>query len=236
MQNLFLRSEMLLGTQALDVLKKSSVIVFGAGGVGSFVIEALARSGVGHIGICDSDKIAPTNINRQLYALNSTIGKKKVDIAKERIKDINPDVVVDTYDFFFDNDTADIIDYPSYDYVVDAIDSMDSKVLLIAQSHEKNMRIISALSAGNKLDPTRFRVSDVYSTTVCPIAKILRKKLRELGISSHKVVYSDETPSPLHNCVIDDTGKAAVGSLPFVPSVMGLIMAKEIIFDLIERS
>ena len=226
---------MLLGDHAMTRLKSASVIVFGAGGVGSYAIEALSRMGISRIGICDADTVCETNINRQLYALTSTVGKKKTEVAKERILDISPNTRIDLYDFFYDKDTADRIPLYEYDFIVDAIDSMDSKVHLIAEANRLNINIISALSAGNKLDPTLFEVADIYSTSVCPIAKILRKRLKDIAIPSHKVVYSKEPPARLYSVDVDDNGKRCVGSVSFVPSVMGLILAKETVFSIIER-
>ncbi len=235
MLNYLSRTEMLLGTEAVNTLKASSVIVFGAGGVGSYTVEALARCGVGHIAVCDADTVSQTNINRQLIATVSNVGRKKTDVIKERILDINPTALVETFDFFYDSESSYKIDLSRYDFIVDAIDSMDSKVFLISEAHRLNIKCVSALSAGNKLDPTRFETSDIFSTTVCPIAKILRKRLKEIGITSHKVVYSKEPPSELYKIDVDDNGKRCVGSISFVPSVMGLILAKETVFGLIER-
>ena len=229
------RAEILLGKDCMNRLKDSSVMVFGIGGVGSFTAEALARTGIGRIGGCDADVVAPSNSNRQLYALNSTVGMKKTDVAKQRILDINPEAIVETYDFFFDSTTISKIDLSRYDYIVDAIDSMDSKVLLITQAHRLGVGIVSALSAGNKLDPLGFIASDIFSTSVCPIAKILRKRLKDAGISHHKVVYSKEPPSPHKEDYVSENGKRIIGSIAFVPSVMGLLLAKETVFDLIER-
>ncbi len=234
MHNFLSRSEMLIGSEAIAALHDSSVLVFGAGGVGSYTIEALVRSGIGRIGICDADVVAPSNINRQLFALASTVGMKKTEVAKRRVMDINPEVNVDTYDFFFSEATESLIDFARYDYIVDAIDSMDSKVLLIKKAKSLGIGVVSALSAGNKLDPYRFEVSDIYSTSVCPIAKILRKRLRDEGVEAHKVVYSKEPPAPLYEVSADGSGKRTVGSIAFVPSVMGLLLAKETVFDLIE--
>lgn len=235
MLNYLSRSEMLLGPDAVNTLKKSSVIVFGAGGVGSYTIEALARCGIGHIAVCDADTVSVTNINRQLIATVSSVGRKKTEVARERILDINPDAIVETFDFFFDETTINQIDLSRYDFIVDAIDSMESKVLLICEAHRLNVKSVSALSAGNKLDPTQFETADIYETSTCPIAKILRKKLREKEIESHKVVYSKESPVELYKTDVDDNGKKCVGSISFVPSVMGLILAKETVFGLIER-
>ena len=230
------RTELLLGNDELNKIKKSSVIIFGIGGVGSFTAEALARTGVGRIGVCDADVVSFSNINRQLYALNSTIGNKKTEVAQKRILDINPEAIVDTYDFFFDADTLSRIDLSRYDYIVDAIDSMESKVLLISEAHRLGIGIISALSAGNKLDPLRFEIEDIFSTSVCPIAKILRKRLKDIGVTQHKVVYSKEPPVTHRSVLCSDNNKRVIGSVAFVPSVMGLLLAKETVFDLIERN
>ncbi len=235
MNGFFSRSEMLLGPEAIKKLVNASVLVVGLGGVGSYTVEALVRSGISRVGLCDADTVSKTNINRQLYALVSTVGMKKTDVAKKRVLDINPCVIVDTYDFFFDENSAHLIDFDSYDYVVDAIDSMDSKVLLIKTAHLKGIGIISALSAGNKLDPYKFEPADIYSTSVCPVARLLRKRLREENIDHHKVIYSKEPPVKLYETEVGDSGKKNVGSVSFVPSVMGLFLAREVVLDLIER-
>lgn len=228
MKEEFCRSAMLLGEESIKKINKSRVIVFGAGGVGSFAIEALARMGVGRLGVVDSDCVARSNLNRQLIALNSTVGRKKVDVVRERVSDISPDTVIDTFDLFYDEDTKDRIDLSSYDYIIDAIDSMDSKVLLIKSASKQGIPIISSLSTGNKLDPTLFRVDDIYKTSVCPIAKILRKRLKEEGVESLRVIYSTEPPiSPK-----TETEKRCIGSVPFVPSVVGLMLAREVILDI----
>lgn len=228
MKEEFCRSAMLLGEESIEKINRSSVIVFGAGGVGSFAIEALARMGVGRLGVVDSDSVAPSNLNRQLIALNSTVGRKKVDVVRERVLDISPDTEVEAFDLFYDKDTKDRIDLSSYDYIVDAIDSMDSKVLLIKSASEEGIPIISSLSTGNKLDPTLFRVDDIYKTSVCPIAKILRKRLKEEGVKSLRVIYSTEPPVPQKTQV---EGRC-IGSVPFVPSVAGLMLAREVILDI----
>jgi len=229
----FIRSAMLLGNIAIEKLNNSKIIVFGVGGVGSFATESLARFGLERLDICDADTVSLSNLNRQLVALSSTVGKKKVDVMKERILDISPLTKVDTFDFFYDSTTKDIIDISKYDYVVDAIDSMDSKVLLIKECKNKNVPIISALSAGNKIDPTKFEITDIYKTTVCPIAKILRKRLKEENINSLKVVYSKELPITPDTSFLKDDGKRTVGSVSFVPSAMGLVLASGVIRDLI---
>ena len=235
MRDIYLRTSLLVGDKGTRALEKASVLVVGAGGVGSYTIEALSRAGIGRIGICDADTVSPTNLNRQLYALNSTLGKKKVEVAKMRILDINPYAVVDEYPFFYDDTTQDKIPLAEYDYIVDAIDTMDSKINLIVRANNLGVKIISALSAGNKLNPYMFEAADIYSTSVCPIAKILRKRLREENVLSHKVIYSKEPSKKIRDAEIFDGGKSNVGSISYVPSVMGLLLAGEVIADIIER-
>ena len=233
MKEEFYRSAMLLGEEAIEKITTSRVIVFGAGGVGSFAIEALARMGVGRLDVVDSDTVARSNLNRQLIALNSTIGRKKVDVVKERVFDISPTTEIQAFDIFYDNDTKDRVNLSEYDYIVDAIDSMESKVLLIKSAAALGVPIISALSTGNKLDPTLFRVDDIYKTSVCPIAKILRKRLREEGVESLRVIYSTEQPITSKVSSAEDTKRKSIGSVPFVPSVVGLMLAREVILDII---
>ena len=235
MKEQFLRSAMLIGCSGVETLSKSKVIVFGVGGVGSFAVEALARCGLSKLDIVDSDIVSASNINRQLIALNSTVGLKKVDVAKKRILDISPNTEVTAFDMFYDSENFDNIDLSQYNYVVDAIDSMESKVLLIKNANKYKVPIISVLSTGNKMDPGRFKICDIYDTSVCPIAKILRKRLRQENIESLKVVYSTEEPIMVKE--IDYTGgKRNVGSISFVPSVAGLLTAGEVVRDLINYS
>ena len=237
------RTEMLLGQEAVNKLKKTRVAVFGVGGVGGYVVEALARSGVGAIDVIDNDTVSVTNINRQLIALQSTVGQYKVDVIAERIKDINPEAVVHVHRVFYLPETAAEFDFTQYDYVVDAIDTVSGKLMLVEQAHAAGVPIISAMGAGNKLDPTAFRVADIYDTKVCPLAKVMRRELKKRGIDKLKVVYSEEeamTPAIVPGATgeIEDDGsrkKAAPGSVAFVPSVMGLIMAGEVIKDLSVR-
>ncbi len=229
MRKEFSRTALLIGEEAVEKLSGASVIVFGVGGVGSFAVEALARSGVGRITLVDSDKVDITNINRQLIALSSTVGKFKTEVAKERIKDINPDCVVTAINEFFSQENKAGINLCDYDYIVDAIDSVKSKVFLIKSAYEQNVPIISSMGAGNKLDPTRFKVADINKTEVCPLAKVIRRELRLLGIKKLKCVYSDEPP------VLENKGKERVpASISFVPSSAGLIIAGEVIKDLIK--
>ena len=235
MLNQFSRTELLLGHDNMEKLKNARVAVFGIGGVGGFTVEALARSGVGTLDLIDDDRVCLTNINRQIIATRKTIGQYKVDAAKERILDINPDAVVNTYKTFFMPDTADAFDFSVYDYVVDAIDTVTGKIMLVEAAQKAGTPIISSMGAGNKLDPTAFEVADIYKTSVCPLAKVMRRELKKRGIRELKVVYSKEkalTP-------IDDTANSCrshcicpPGSTAFVPSVVGLIIAGEVIKDL----
>ena len=227
------RSAMLIGENGIETLKKSKVIVFGVGGVGSFCVEALVRSGVGCIGIVDSDEVSLSNINRQLIALHSTVGRKKVEVMKERISDISPDTIVNTYDFFFDSNTLNKIDFKSYDYIVDCIDSISCKVLLAKIAQTFDIPIISALSTGNKMDPTKFQVTDIFDTSICPIAKIMRKELKKEKVEKLKVLYSTEAPIKPDFSLLN-AEKKAIGSISFVPSSAGLIIAGEVICDLID--
>ncbi|NLP48564.1 MAG: tRNA threonylcarbamoyladenosine dehydratase [Clostridiales bacterium] len=226
---------MLLGAEAMVKLKKAKVAVFGLGGVGSYTVEALVRSGVGQLALFDFDRVEITNLNRQLIADRSTIGKKKTRVTAQRVLSINPHCIVEENDCFYSKENADDYDLSTYDYIVDAIDSVKSKVLLIERSKAAGIPIISCMGAGNKLDPCRFQVADIYKTSVCPLAKIMRRKLRDKGIESLKVVYSDEEPvkaAPLEGS--DEKTPPATGSLAYVPSVAGLILAGEVIKDLIK--
>ena len=234
MVNQFSRTELLLGKEAMERLANCRVAVFGIGGVGGYVVEALVRSGIGAIDLIDNDKVALTNINRQLYATHATIGRYKVDVAAERVAEINPNVKVTTFKTFFMTETACNFDFSQYDYVVDAIDTVTGKIELVLQAQEVGTPIISSMGAGNKLDPTAFEVADVYQTSVCPLAKVMRKELARRGVKQLKVVYSKEPPlTPFDDVEVDDSAKRQVpGSTAFVPSVVGLIIAGEIIKDL----
>ena len=221
----FQRTRLMLGEVAVEKLKNSHVAVFGAGGVGGFVIEALARSGVGKIDVIDKDKIDITNINRQIIALHSTIGEYKADVIKKRVNDINPMAVVNAYRIFYTPETSDQFKFKHYDYVVDAIDTVTAKIELVMKANEAGVPVISSMGAGKKLDPTKFQVADIYETSVCPLAKVMRKELKNRGIEKLKVVFSKEQPI--------DT-KESIGSVAFVPSVVGLIIAGEVIKDIIK--
>ena len=227
------RTENLIGKENIEILKKSAVAVFGIGGVGGYCVEALARCGVGRIDLFDNDTVGITNLNRQIIATRSTIGFKKTEAAKNRIKDINPNIKVNTFDIFYSKDNYKDIDLGTYDYVVDAIDTVTSKLLLIKECKDKNIPIISSMGTGNKLDATRFEVSDIYKTSVCPLAKVMRYELKKLGVKALKVVYSKEDPLKPEN---QDTekGKTIPASISFVPGTAGLIIAGEVIKDLIK--
>ncbi len=228
----FSRTALLLGDGAIEKLKNSRVAVFGVGGVGGYVVEALARSGVGTLDLIDKDTVSVSNINRQIIALHSTIGQLKTEVAAARAKDINPDVVVHTHNVFYLPETAQEFDFSKYDYVVDAIDTVSGKIALVEQAKKSGTPIISSMGAGNKLDATAFEVADITKTSVCPLARVMRRELKKRGIEHLKVVYSKEEPlpSPLTD---EESGKAIPGSIAFVPSVVGLIIAGEVIKDLV---
>lgn len=228
MSDEFSRAELLLGAEAMQKLKDSRVAVFGVGGVGGFAAEALARCGVGTLDLIDSDRVSVTNINRQILALHSSVGQFKVDVAAARIHDICPDIRVNRFPVFFLPETADDFDFSQYDYVIDAVDTVAAKVEIALRAQAAGVPVISAMGAGNKLDPTRFRVADIYETKVCPLCRAMRSILKKRGVERLKVVYSEETP-------ILPTGaeeKRVPGSVSFVPPVMGFILAGEVIRDL----
>lgn len=232
MINQFSRTELLIGDDGVDKLKNSRVAVFGVGGVGGYVVEALARSGVGTIDIVDNDDVSLTNINRQIIALHSTVGRPKVDVMEERIRDISPSTVVNKYNCFFLPENSDNFDFRRYDYVVDAIDTVTGKIELAVKCKEFNVPLIASMGAGNKLDPTAFRVTDIFKTKVDPLARVMRNALKKRGIKKLKVVYSEEPPmTPLPSN--EETSKKVVpSSTAFVPSVAGLIIAGEVIKDI----
>ncbi len=231
MVNQFSRTELLIGNDSIEKLKKSKVIVFGVGGVGSFACEALARSGIGNITVVDNDIVSLTNINRQLVALTSTVGKLKVDVITARIKDINPDCNVTAYNCFYTKEKE--IDISGFDYIVDAIDTVTSKLTLIEEANKFSVPIISCMGTGNKLDPTKFEISDIYKTSVCPLARVLRRELKNRGIKSLKVLYSKEEPIKPVKCTEISSKHQVPGSVSFVPPVAGMIIAGEVIKDLI---
>ena len=232
--NQFSRTETLIGKEGIEKLKKSKVAVFGIGGVGSFVVEGLARAGIENLIIVDFDKYDITNINRQLGALHSTIGKYKVDVMKERILDINPNAEVEIFkEFFGPNSNKNIID-KSIDYIVDAVDNVTAKIELVVKANEFEIPIISAMGTGNKLDPTKFEITDIYKTSVCPLAKVIRKELRKRDIKKLKVLYSKEDPIKQSKEEKTKDEKNSPASISFVPSVAGLIIAGEVVKDIIK--
>ncbi len=236
MINQFSRTELLIGDEGLQKLQNARVAIFGVGGVGGYTVEALARSGVGTLDIIDDDCIALSNINRQIIATHQTIGQRKVDAAKERILQINPDCKVHAHCTFYTPETADQFDFSCYDYVVDAIDTVTGKISLAEQTAAVGTPMISSMGAGNKMDPTAFMVSDIYKTSVCPLAKVMRYELKRRGIKSLKVVYSQEKPiTPMGTSEEPQPHRRQIpGSNAFVPPVVGLIIAGEVIKDLIQ--
>ena len=229
MQNQFARTELLLGTGGVEKLKAARVAVFGLGGVGSYTAEALARSGVGALELIDNDAVCLTNLNRQLCATHSTIGQLKTGVMRGRLLDINPDAEITARAVFFSSQTADQFDFTRYSYVVDAIDTVTAKLELVERCRAANVPIIACMGAGNKLDPTRFEVADIFATSVCPLAKVMRKELKARGIPALKVVYSREPP--IQHAAEPD--HRVPGSVSFVPSVAGLILAGEVIKNII---
>ena len=234
MLNQFSRTELLIGKEGIEKLSKSRVAVFGIGGVGGYVVEALVRSGLGAIDIIDDDKVCLTNLNRQIIATRSSVGKSKVDVAEVRIKDINPEVKVTKYQTFYTPETKGEFDFSKYDYVVDAIDTVVGKLSLIEETKKVGVPIICAMGAGNKMDPTKFQVADISKTTVCPLARVIRQELKKRKIQKVKVVFSTEPPVEPKEKSDEITKKHQIpGSNAFCPSVMGLIIAGEVIKDLI---
>ena len=248
MLNQFSRTELLLGKEAMEILAGARVAVFGIGGVGGYTVEALARSGVGTIDLIDDDKVCLTNLNRQLIATRKTIGQYKVDVMRERVLEINPDASVHVHKCFFLPETKDEFDFAAYSYVVDAVDTVTAKIELVMQAQRAGVPIISSMGAGNKLDPTQFQVADIYKTSVCPLAKVMRRELKKRDVRHLKVVYSQEKPlrpiedmaiSCRSNCICPPGAQRKCterrdipGSNAFVPSVVGLIIAGEVVKDL----
>ncbi|MDD6435390.1 MAG: tRNA threonylcarbamoyladenosine dehydratase [Clostridiales bacterium] len=251
MLNQFSRTQLLLGEEAMEKLKNARVAVFGIGGVGGYVCEALARTGVGHFDLIDDDKVCLTNINRQIIATRKTVGRYKTEVMKERMLEINPDIEVTLHQCFFLPETAEDFHFEDYDYVVDAVDTVTAKIELVMKCKETGVPIISSMGAGNKLDASAFQVADIYKTQMCPLAKVMRRELKKRGVKRLKVVYSEEKPiSPREdmsiscksNCICPPGAehkcterRAIPGSVAFVPSVAGLIMAGEVVKDLIEK-
>ncbi|MCR5836735.1 MAG: tRNA threonylcarbamoyladenosine dehydratase [Lachnospiraceae bacterium] len=247
----FSRTKLLIGEKGVDKLANARVAVFGIGGVGGYVCEALARSGVGHFDLIDNDTVSLTNINRQIIALHSTVGKYKTEVMRDRMRDINPEVEVEIHNCFFLPENADEFDFSKYDYVVDAVDTVAAKLSVIVKAKEEGVPVISSMGAGNKLDPTQFKVADIYKTKVCPLAKVMRRELKNRGIKKLKVVYSEELPvkqdektvkayneNDFENPEIEKKSnkRSTPGSTAFVPSVAGLIIAGEVIKDIVNKN
>lgn len=231
----FSRTAYVYSEQAVEKLKKARVAVFGVGGVGGYICEALCRAGVGQIDIFDRDTVSLSNINRQIIALHSTVGRPKVEVMKERMLDINPECVINAYNVFYLPENADEFDLSGYDYIADAVDTVAAKLEIATRAYRLGTPVVSAMGAGNKTDPTRFEVADINDTSVCPLARVMRRELKARGVKKYKVVYSKEEPRK--SGVADpESGKAVPGSLSFVPSAMGLIMAGEIVNHLVERA
>lgn len=228
----FARTELLLGADGMEKLKNARIAVFGIGGVGGHAFEALVRSGVGTIDIFDNDTVALTNLNRQIIATRETLGKSKVDAAKERALSINPNVTINAHNCFFMPETADEFDFTNYDYVIDAIDTVKGKIEIIMRANDANVPVISCMGAGNKLDPTKFEVTDIYKTSVCPLARTMRYELRRRGIKKLKVVYSREEPIKPAESSEQTVRRSVPGSTAFVPAVAGLIAAGEAVKDI----
>ena len=240
--NQFIRTELLLGEEAIKRLKNSRVAVFGLGGVGGYAVEALARSGVGALDLIDDDRVALSNLNRQIIALHSTVGEYKADIAARRVLDVNPACAVTAHKIFYSPETANEFDFSAYDYVIDAIDTVTAKIALVLQAKAAGTPIICCMGTGNKLNPAALEVADLYDTSVCPLARVMRRELRRRGVEQLKVVYSREeplTPAPIPES--PDTEPAAhmkrqtPGSTAFVPPAAGLLLASEVVRDLIRR-
>ena len=240
MLNQFSRTELLLGKEAMEKLHQSRVAIFGIGGVGGYTVEALARSGVGHFDLIDDDKVCLTNLNRQIIATRDTVGKYKVDVMKERILSINPEAELNIHKCFYLPENKETFDFSSYSYVVDAVDTVTAKITIVLEAQAAGVPVISSMGAGNKLDASAFKVSDIYKTKVCPLAKVMRHELKKRGVKKLKVVYSEQLPlTPINDgtnvCEKEDSTivkRATPGSVAFVPSVAGLIIAGEVVKDL----
>ncbi len=227
MNETYKRTQALIGSDALNKLKEAHVAVFGIGGVGGYAVEALARSGIGELTLIDNDTVKQSNINRQIIALNSTLGELKIEAFRKRINDINPDIKVNIYNVFYLPETKNLIDFSDFDYVLDAIDTVSGKIAIIERCAEENIPVISSMGTGNKLDPTAFRITDISKTSVCPLARVMRYELKKRGIKGLKVLFSDETPVRQESRI--------PASISFVPSVAGLIIAGEVIKDIIKK-
>ncbi len=228
---------MLIGKENLEKLINSKIAIFGIGGVGSYTAETLARVGISHISLFDSDTIDETNMNRQIIALHSTIGQYKSEVMKKRILDINPEAEVFTHTCFYSRENSENYDFSNYDYIIDAIDTVSSKIEIISRAKKSGIKIISCMGTGNKLNPEMLEIDDIYNTSMCPLARVIRYELRKRNIEKLKVIYSKEPPIAVVNELKEDTGarKIPPGSVPFVPSVAGIMIAKEVVRDIIEK-
>ncbi len=249
MLHAFSRTEMVIGTEGLERLKNSKIVILGVGGVGSFVAEGLARSGVGHLILCDDDDVCLTNINRQIHATRRTVGKSKVEVMRDRIKEINPLAIVDIHPYLYNAESAEKIIPDTCDYVVDAIDMVSAKIDVVVRCNKSGIPIISSMGTGNKLNPAMLEVSDIHKTSMCPLARVMRKELKKRNVNKLKVVYSKEEPISPHkisgdcttDCICPNKDRTCVerrsipGSVSFVPSVAGLIIASEIVKDIISE-
>ena len=232
MREQFARTEIIYGASSMEKLYAAEVAVFGVGGVGGYVAEALARSGIGHLLLVDNDTVSVTNINRQIIALHSTIGKSKVQVMKARCQDINPDIIIEEKECFFLPENSDSFDFEGYSYIVDAVDTVSAKIELIRKAKETGIPVISCMGAGNKTDPAKFMVADISKTTVCPLARVMRRELKSRGIKDVKVVYSTEIPVVTEKGTEMKGGGIAPGSTAFAPSVAGLLIAATVVNDL----
>ena len=232
MREQFARTQIIYGASSMEKLYAAKVAVFGVGGVGGYVAEALARSGIGHLLLVDNDTVSVTNINRQIIALHSTIGKSKVQVMKERCQDINPDIIIEEKECFFLPENSDSFDFEGYSYIVDAVDTVSAKIELIKKAKEAGVPVISCMGAGNKTDPTKFTVADISKTAVCPLARVMRRELKSRGIKDVKVVYSTESPVVTEKGTEMKGGGMAPGSTAFAPSIAGLFIAATVVNDL----
>lgn len=236
MSETFIRTELLLGEDGVAALQQAKVAIFGIGGVGGYVAEALARSGVGAFVLVDRDVVSISNINRQIIATTRTVGKPKAELMRERIMDINPEASVEVYNCFFLPENAADFDFASYSYVVDAVDTVTAKLEIVMCAGKAGVPVISSMGAGNKLDPTRFEVADIYETSVCPLARVMRRELKKRGVDRLKVVYSREEALTPKRILSDESKRVIPGSVAFVPSVAGLILAGEVVKDLVSKA
>ena len=236
MSETFIRTELLLGEDGVAALQQAKVAIFGIGGVGGYVAEALARSGVGAFVLVDRDVVSTSNINRQIIATTRTVGKPKAELMRERILDINPEASVEVYNCFFLPENAAEFDFASYSYVVDAVDTVTAKLEIVMCAGKAGVPVISSMGAGNKLDPTRFEVADIYETSVCPLARVMRRELKKRGVDRLKVVYSREEALTPKRILSDESKRVIPGSVAFVPSVAGLILAGEVVKDLVSKA